>query len=418
VKDVISDSSRPVSVALVGIGGYGRHYLRALREEIPPDRARLVAAVEPFPELCPVRLQLKQEDIPLFPSLEELFGSGWQPDLVVIASPLHEHVPQSCSALEHGCHVLCDKPLGATVQDADRLIEVEQASGRKVLIGYQWSFSRAVQALKTEIRSGRWGRPRRFKSLCLWPRDTAYYRRNDWAGRIRDRSGRWVLDSPANNAMAHFLHNMLYLLGEEADRSAVPAEVTAEAYRVFPIENYDSVACRIWTDEDVELLFYASHAVPEESGPWFHLTLEDAEIACRGRGGEIVCRSGRDEGRSLGAPADDHHFQKLFDAVRLAAADSDTEILCGPAAARPQTLCVNGIQDSVAEPTDLSGSHARHGPGGRIWIEGLSEAFIDAYRNGVLPSEVGPSWTRSGETVDLRGYTHFPGGTIPAGEHP
>jgi predicted dehydrogenase len=401
---------------MIGIGGYGHHYLKTLLEEIPPERARLLAAVEPFPENSPLSLKLKQSDIPLFPSLEELFASGLRPDLAVIASPLHEHVSQSCSALERGCHVLCDKPLGATVQGADRLIGMEKASGRKVLIGYQWSFSRAVQALKAEIQSGRWGRPRRFKSLCLWPRDTAYYQRNDWAGRIRDRSGRWVLDSPANNAMAHFLHNMLYLLGKKADRSAVPIEVTAEAYRVFPIENYDSVACRIWTDEGVELLFYASHSVPEEAGPRFHLTFDDAEVACRGRSGEILCRNGRDEGRSLGAPAADHQFKKLFDAIRIAAADSDAEILCGPMAARAQTVCVNGIQDSVQAPTDLSRSRARHGPGGRIWIDGLSEAFLDAYRRGVLPSETSLSWARSGKTVDLRGYVHFPGGTAPTGE--
>ncbi len=413
-----ADPSPPVTVALVGIGGYGLHYLKILLEEVPAHSARLTAAVEPFPERSPLGPHLQQRNIPLFPSLEALFATGLRPDLVVIASPLHEHVPQSCSALERGCHVLCDKPLGATVQDADRLIRIEKASGRRVLIGYQWSFSRAVQALKAEIRSGRWGRPRRFKSLCLWPRDTAYYRRNDWAGRIRDRTGRWVLDSPANNAMAHFLHNMLYLLGKEAERSAVPVEVTAEAYRVFPIENYDSVACRIWTDEGVELLFYASHAVPEEAGPWLHLAFEDAEVACRGKGGEIVCRSGRDEWRSLGAPEADHQFKKLFDAIRLAAADPEAEVLCGPEAARPQTLCVNGIQDSVSEAVDLSRSRARRGPGRRIWIEGLAEAFSDAYRRGALPSETGRTWTRAGKTVDLRGYAHFPGGTTPIEGHP
>jgi predicted dehydrogenase len=409
-------------VAVVGIGGYGHHYLKALWDEVPPNEACLVAAVEPFPENAPLSLDIKQAGIPLFSHLDEMFASGLDPDLVVIASPIHEHVPQSIAALEHGCHVLCDKPLAAAVQDADRLIRAAAAAGRSVLIGYQWSFSTAVQELKDKIRGGQLGRPVRFKTLCLWPRDLAYYRRNDWAGRIRDRSGRWVLDSPANNAMAHFLHNLLYLLGDRADTSAEPAEVTAEAYRAFPIENFDSVACRILTRAGTELLFYASHAVSEAGGPVFHLEFEDAEAECGEAGGEIVCRNDRGLEIKLGSPGSDHQFKKLFEAVRLAAEAGGmgegpvgSLVLCGPEAARAQTVCVNGIQDSVGDITDLSRSHAREGPDGRVWIEGLSEAFQDAFQRGVLPSEAGTAWATKGRTVDLRDYVYFPGGSFPKG---
>jgi predicted dehydrogenase len=407
---------------MVGIGGYGHHYLKALWEEVPRNAACLVAAVEPFPENAPLSLEVKRAGIPLFSHLEEMFSAGVEPDLVVIASPIHEHVPQSIAALEHGCHVLCDKPLAASVQDADRLIRSAAAAGRRVLIGYQWSFSAAVQELKEKIRTGQWGRPVRFKSLCLWPRDLAYYRRNDWAGRIRDRSGRWILDSPANNAMAHFLHNLLYLSGDRAHTSAEPVEITAEAYRAFPIENFDSVACRILTRAGTELLFYASHAVPEASGPVFHLEFENAEAECAEAGGEIVCRDGRGLEINLGSPDSDHQFQKLFEAVRLAAGAGGVGerhvgpgMLCGPEAARAQTVCVNGIQDSVGDITDLSRSHAHEGPDGRIWIEGLSEAFQDAYRRGVLPSEAGTEWAVKGRTVYLRDYVYFPGGSFPEG---
>jgi predicted dehydrogenase len=409
-------------VAVVGIGGYGHHYLKALWDEVPQNEACLVAVVEPFPENAPLSFDIKQAGIPLFSQLDELFASGIDPDLVVIASPIHEHVPQSIAALEHGCCVLCDKPLAATVQAADLLIRAVEASGRRVLIGYQWSFSTAVQELKEKIRRGDLGRPVRFKSLCLWPRDLAYYQRNDWAGRIRDRRGRWVLDSPANNAMAHFLHNLLYLLGDRADTSAEPAEVTAEAYRVFPIENFDSVACRILTRAGTELLFYASHAVPEAAGPVFHLQFEDAEAVCGEAGGEIICRNDQGLELNLGSPESDHQFKKLSEAVRLAAGSDETGneasepvILCGPEAARAQTVCVNGIQDSMGDITDLPRSLARKTPDNRVWIEGLSEAFKEAYQRGVLPSEAGTEWARRGKTVDVRDYVYFPGGSFPRG---
>jgi predicted dehydrogenase len=407
---------------MVGIGGYGHHYLKTLWEEVSRDEARLVAAVDPFPENAPLSPKIRQAGIPLFSHPDEMHASGLDPDLVVIASPIHEHVPQSVSALEHGCLVLCDKPVAASVQDADRLIRAEASADRSVLIGYQWSYSEAVQEMKRRIRAGDLGRPVRFKTLCLWPRDLAYFRRNDWAGRIRSSGGRWVLDSPANNAMAHFLHNLLYLLGDRADTSAQPVEVTAEAYRAFPIENYDSVACRILTACGTELLFYASHAVPEAAGPVFHLEFEDAEAECGEEGGGIVCRDPRGLQLNLGSPDSDHQFRKLFEAVRIAAAavgnreeSAGTRVLCGPGAARAQTVCVNGIQDSVGDIPDLSRSHSREGEGGRLWIEGLSEAFQDAFRKGVLPSEAGAAWAKRGKTVDLRDYAYFPGGSHPEG---
>ncbi len=402
-----------VKVALVGLGGYGFHYLEALLRDNPRYTAILVAAVEPYPEKARLIVDLERSSIPVFPQLNLLFDAGISPDLVVISSPIPDHVSQSCLALEHGCHVLCDKPLGATVQDADRLIAAEKTAGRFVEIGYQWSYSSAIQKLKSEIQSRHWGRPQRFKALCLWPRDRAYYLRNDWAGRIRDAQGRWVLDSPANNAMAHFLHNLLYLLGGEAHLSAKPASVTAEAYRVFPIENYDSVACRILTEQNVELLFYASHAVPTAQGPIFQLAFEDTQVNCGSPDQEILCSDKQGRTISLGSPDSDPQFKKLLQSLKMAAGTEEFKAVCGPEAARSQTLCVNGIQESVGEPLDLSLTDWFREKSDRLWIFGLAEAFQEAYRLGILPSELELAWTRQGKTVDLREYVFYPGGKSP-----
>ena len=127
-------------------------------------------------------------------------------------------------------------------------------------VGYQWSFSPAVQALKDDIRSGLFGAARKLKCLYLWPRDEGYYARNDWAGKRKDAEGAWVLDSPVQNAMAHDLHNMFYVLGKTRETSARPAEVEAELYRANAIENFDTAAARIRTEEGVEILFFVSHA--------------------------------------------------------------------------------------------------------------------------------------------------------------
>lgn len=55
--------------------------------------------------------------------MNDFYLSGGKADLAVIVSPPHYHVPQSILALHHGTNVLCDKPIGALVSDAELRIE-------------------------------------------------------------------------------------------------------------------------------------------------------------------------------------------------------------------------------------------------------------------------------------------------------
>jgi len=145
--------------------------------------------------------------------------------------------------------------------------EVRDRTGKSVAIGYQWSFSEAIQKLKHDVMQLSLGKAKRLKTLVLWPRDEAYFARNRWAGAIKDAKGNPVLDSPVNNACAHYLHNMLYVLGHCVDRSAQPRRVTAELYRAQPIQNYDTAAIRVITLDGTELLFIVSHSTAIQRGP-------------------------------------------------------------------------------------------------------------------------------------------------------
>jgi len=398
---------RPVRVVQIGIGGMGHHYLKTILSGFPPGKVNLCGVVDPYPEGSEFFRDIKRRDIPVCPSLKGLLDSGLTADLVVIASPLQHHVIQSLEALGAGSHVLCEKPLAATVQEADRLIQDAQLDSHWLRVGYQWSYTAAVQELKKDIMSGRFGRPLRAKSLYLWPRDFAYYNRNDWAGRIKDSEDRWVLDSPANSAMAHDLHNLLFLLGERLNRSAQPTEVTAELYKAYPIENYDTVASRFLTSTGVEILFYATHATAETVGPMFFLEFEYATVSFGEGTREIVATDSTGVERKYGSPETEDPFKKLFEAVD--AVHDPKPVICGPQAARSQTLCVNGIQDAVKDITAFPQSMLET-DGKKIWAKDLKESFLICYKNGTLPYEEGFSWARGGETTDLKEYCFFPGG--------
>jgi predicted dehydrogenase len=403
-----SRTAKPVRVLISAIGGYGHYYLQTLLEQVPPDRATLAGVVDPHARQARAWPWVESRGVPVFDDMEGFYAAGHQADLAVIVSPIQLHVPQSCTALEHGSHVLCDKPLGATVQEAARLVSTRDQARRFVMIGYQWSYSTAIQALKRDILAGLLGRPVRFSTLCCWPRHLAYYQRSPWAGRLRDpETGVWVLDGPANNAMAHFLHNLLYLGGPRTDRSAAPRSVQAECYRAYPIESCDTSVCRVITDGGLEVLLYASHVTETPIDPRFTLEFESSVVTFDARGGGIVARDASGTEKHYGAPDDSPQFKKLFDAIDTVHAP--TPVVCGPEAAMAQTLALNGMHESAGDPRSFPDSMvAADNEAGRRYVPGLADTLIRCYERRTLPAESEVGWARGGALVNLDGYHGFP----------
>ena len=399
----------PVTILMVGIGGYGYYYLKALFDEFPADTIQISGVVDPYPQLSDHLPEIENRGIPVFSSIDDFYNAGYTADLAIICSPIHFHVPQSLTALANDSNVLCEKPVAATIQEVDDLIKARNAAGKWVMVGYQWSYSDAIQSLKADIQEGIFGRPIRLKTLRLWHRNDEYYMRNSWAGKKKDSERRWILDSPANNALAHELHNLFYLLGKELHTSAGLAEITAETYRVNPIENFDTVACRIFTDEETEILFYGSHATDIDIGPLFQFEFENAVVVFGDSIDTIIATDRNNKNKQYGSPDNSHQFLKLFKAVE--SVGDLKPIMCGLEAARSQVLCINGIQESVAETRKFPESITVRDDIKRGWsVKGLASALYNCYLDNILPHEAKLSWAIKGRTIDLNRYRFFPGG--------
>ena len=400
-----------IRIALVGIGGYGAGYAQELLGNSADRGVQLVAGIDPAPERCRVLPDLHRARIPIFPDLQD-FCMQDRADLIIISSPIHMHAPQTCLALAHGANVLCEKPVCAVIQDARQMVEAERQSGKFVAIGYQLSYTPVIHELKRDILRGDFGKPKQLKTRILWPRTAFYYHRNRWAGRIKSDSGEWVLDSPANNAMAHYLHNALYILGKTPATSARPISVQAELYRANPIENYDAAALRVVTEGNVEVLFYAAHTVPDEAHPVFCYDFEAATIEYTAYSEcKLIARFKNGRVRTYGDPtapgAEWHKLWSCVDAIR-----SGETVVCGIEAASAHTRCINGAQEST-DITTIPPEGVRQETRGEAdtltWVVGLQETFLHSYTQGCLPADLGTfPWAKPGKVVNLTEYNYFP----------
>ncbi|MXX90166.1 MAG: Gfo/Idh/MocA family oxidoreductase [Boseongicola sp. SB0677_bin_26] len=114
-------------VLIVGLGNMGLSH--ALAHHRHPG-AEIVGLVN----RSSVELPRDLVSYPLFETFEE--GMGTKPDLVVIATYIDTHADFACMAMEAGAHAFVEKPLAATVADAERVVETARSAGRKLVVGY------------------------------------------------------------------------------------------------------------------------------------------------------------------------------------------------------------------------------------------------------------------------------------------
>ncbi len=374
-----------IEVVLVGIGGYGEDYLTQMLENAEAHCARLVGCVDPFASSSRKVEDLRLLGIPIYDDLSE-FYKNHSADLAIISSPIHHHKPQVIIALNAGSNVLCEKPIAALVEDALEMADAAEKANRFVAIGYQWSFSPANLALKEDILSGAYGKPLRFKTYTCWPRYESYYRRNNWAGCIKTDKGQWVLDSPVQNATAHYLHNMLFMAGSALNKSVSPEKMQVGLYRAKEYENYDTAAMRIITDSDVEILFLTTHSCQKLIGPVIELDFERGKVMFSNGDSQFVGHTADGVKKNYGNsfPEDMRKLWVCIDAIR----DKDV-ITCDINTALSHLVCVNIAQRTLIYdlPQSIIKTACNDGDG-LTYIEGIEDIFVKCFEASLLPSEL------------------------------
>jgi predicted dehydrogenase len=209
-------ASKKVGFAVVGLGSIAQSSV--LPAFSRSKKARLVALVSRDKKKA-ARLARKFK-APAFYDAEEYAAclANPQVDAVYVATPQGEHALLTVEAAQAGKHVLCEKPLAATVEESAQMVDACQKHQVLLMTAYRKYFERSTRFLKERIQGGDLGR--------IDVIHTAFSELH-----VPDKSLQWLLDSklagggPLMDLGIYCVNTSRWLVGED------PVEVSAEAWK-------------------------------------------------------------------------------------------------------------------------------------------------------------------------------------------
>ncbi|UOQ82286.1 Gfo/Idh/MocA family protein [Hymenobacter sp. 5414T-23] len=199
----MSDSA-PVRFVICGVGHIGRRHA-ALVARYPG--AQLAALVDVRPELAG-ELAGEFPEIPFYTSLEKCFAAGCEADVLTIATPNYQHVPQAIAGLTHGLHVVIEKPIALRTHDAEAVVRMAEQTGRLVFGVMQNRYSPPAVWLKQLVQEGKLGQVYLVQINCFWNRDARYYCAGGWKGSQQQDGGTLFTQ------FSHFVDLLYWVFGD------------------------------------------------------------------------------------------------------------------------------------------------------------------------------------------------------------
>ena len=184
-------------------------------------------------------------------------------DAIIVAATNTTHAEMTIAALEAGKHVMCEKPMATSLQDAARMIESAEKSGKQLMIAHNQRLEPANQKAKEIIQSGKLGKILTFTSVFGHPgsefwaidgADTWFYRKNI--------TGLGVLGDLA----IHKLDLVRWLLGDDYTEAVAFLDTLSKTYPdggLIDVE--DNALCLLRTEKGAMGTMIASWSYQKEN---------------------------------------------------------------------------------------------------------------------------------------------------------
>lgn len=145
-----------LQVGVIGCGGIANQkHFPALASQ--SDKCEIAAFCDIVKERAVKACeQYGAEDAKVYTDYREMLADP-DIDVVHVCTPNVAHCPITCDAFEAGKHVMCEKPMAAATEDAQKMMDAWKKSGRKFTIGYQNRFRQDSRVLKRACDEGKLG---------------------------------------------------------------------------------------------------------------------------------------------------------------------------------------------------------------------------------------------------------------------
>ncbi len=147
-------------------------------------------------------------NVPFFTDIDEMLSSNVPIDVVSILTPSGLHARHVIKAAKYKKHIVVEKPMALTLDDADEMIKECDLNGCKLFVVKQNRFNLPVQKLREAIEEGRFGKLVLGTVRVRWCRTQDYYDSDDWRGT-------WALDGGVfTNQASHHIDLLEWMLGD------------------------------------------------------------------------------------------------------------------------------------------------------------------------------------------------------------
>ncbi len=227
-----------IRYGIIGFGAQGSSYVNILTgtPAFPGFPAAAIPAHCELGAICDID-EAKREaaaakfpNIPIYADYKEMIASG-NVDAVITTVPHYLHHEMAIYAMEHGMHVIGEKPAGVRASDVQKMIDCANAHPEvKFGIMFNQRTNKLYQKIREIVKSGELGEIRRSNWIInTWWRPDSYYRQSDWRATWGGEGGGVLV-----NQAPHQLDLWQWICG-------TPVEVTSininGAHRDIGVEN-------------------------------------------------------------------------------------------------------------------------------------------------------------------------------------
>lgn len=234
----------PLRSAVVGCGNISRSHFDALAS---CGNAELVAVCDIQRDRADAAA--KKYGVDAYYDPDKLLADGVA-DVVHLCTPHYLHASMSVAALEAGCHVFCEKPMAIRYDDALRVKEAAERSGRYFGVCFQNRYNTSSRIAKETLESGRLGKIVGARSIVAWDRDEHYYLADAWRGKIDTEGGGVMI-----NQAIHTLDLTAWFIGSPV--TEIKASISTKRLADF-IEVEDTADLLMQYENGARGVFYAT----------------------------------------------------------------------------------------------------------------------------------------------------------------